>query len=40
MRTEIITKKNEEPQVGWLRFVKTSNARAYINKWLKIHKKI
>ena len=33
---EIITKKNGEPQAGWLRFVKTSIAKAYINKWLKI----
>jgi len=32
---EIITKKNEEPQKNWLMFVKTSNARSSIKKWLK-----
>ncbi len=32
---EIIKKKNEEPQKNWLMFVKTSNARTTIKKWLK-----
>ncbi|MEZ7820924.1 MAG: RelA/SpoT family protein [Patescibacteria group bacterium] len=32
---EIITKKNEEPQKNWLMFVRTSNARSSIKKWLK-----
>lgn len=37
---EIITKKIEDPQAGWLRFVRTSIARSYIKKWLKIKGKI
>jgi len=32
---EIKTKKYEDPQEGWLRFVKTSLARSCIKKWLK-----
>ena len=37
---EIITKKAEDPQAGWLRFVRTSIARAYIKKWLKMKGKM
>lgn len=37
---DIITRKNEEPQAGWLRFVKTNIARSSINRWLKLTGKI
>lgn len=32
---EIITKKSENPQAGWLRFARTNIARGYIKRWLK-----